>query len=94
MTLEHLGLAPVGRGFEAVESGRIAPSGKTPVNPSGGLMGGGHPIGATGVRQVLDAYRQTTGAAGDTQVAGARRVQTVNMGGSGTTTVSFVVGTA
>ena len=94
MTIEHLGLAPVGQGFRAVESGRIAPGGKTPVNPSGGLMGGGHPIGATGVRQGLDAHRQVTGSAGDYQVPGARRVQTVNMGGSGTTTMSFVVGTA
>jgi acetyl-CoA C-acetyltransferase len=52
----------------------------------------GHPIGATGVRQVLDAFRQTTGTAGDNQVEGARTVQTVNMGGSGTTVISFVVG--
>ncbi len=92
MTLEHLGLAPLGRAFEAIESGRIAPTGKTPVNPSGGLMGVGHPIGATGVRQALDAWRQVSGTAGATQVEGARRVQTANMGGSGTTTVSLVVG--
>lgn len=92
MTIEHLGLAPVGKGYQAVESGRIAASGETPVNPSGGLMGGGHPIGATGVRQLLDAHRQVTGTAGDYQVAGAKNVQTVNMGGSGTTTISFVVG--
>lgn len=92
MTIEHLGIAPVGRAFEAIEAGTIRADGKKPVNPSGGLMGGGHPIGATGVRQVLDATRQVTGTAGDTQVPGARRVQTANLGGSGTTTISFVIG--
>ncbi|MBS2018195.1 MAG: thiolase domain-containing protein [Deltaproteobacteria bacterium] len=92
ITIEHLGLAPVGRGFEAVENGTIRADGRRPVNPSGGLMGGGHPIGATGVRQALDACRQVTGTAGDMQVANAKRVQTVNMGGSGTTTISLVVG--
>lgn len=92
MTIEHLGIAPIGKAFQAIESGRIKLGGKTPVNPSGGLTGVGHPIGATGVRQVLDAFRQTTGTAGDNQVEGARTVQTVNMGGSGTTVISFVVG--
>jgi acetyl-CoA C-acetyltransferase len=55
-------------------------------------MGIGHPVGATGVRMLLDAWKQTTGSAGDTQVEGARRVATLNIGGSGTTSVSFVVG--
>jgi len=93
MTIEHLGIAPVGRAFEAIEAGTITKTGKRPVNPSGGLMGGGHPIGATGVRQALDAYRQVTGTAGDMQIPNAKRVQTVNMGGSGTTTISLVIGT-
>ncbi len=77
VTVEHLGLG--------------ARSG-TPVNPSGGLMGGGHPIGATGVRMALDAWRQVTGSAGDYQVPGARRVQTVNLGGTATTAVSMIIG--
>jgi acetyl-CoA C-acetyltransferase len=55
-------------------------------------MGIGHPVGATGVRMLLDAWRQTTGNAGDCQVAGARRVATLNLGGSATTSVCFVVG--
>jgi acetyl-CoA C-acetyltransferase len=65
--------------------------GRLPINPSGGLIGLGHPVGATGVRMLLDASRQVTGQAGDMQVEDARRVQTLNIGGSTTTTVSFVV---
>ncbi|MNC71446.1 acetyl-CoA acetyltransferase [compost metagenome] len=63
-----------------------------PINPSGGLIGCGHPVGATGVRMALDAFRQTTGTAGGCQVEGANNVQTLNIGGSTTTTVSLVIG--
>ena len=49
---------------------------------------------ATGVRMVLDAALQVTGAAGDAQIPGARRIATLNIGGSATTVVSFVVGSA
>lgn len=90
--LEHLGIAPPGRAFEAIEDERIGMKGSTPVNPSGGLIGLGHPVGATGVRMLLDAWRQTSGQAGDMQVDDAKRVQTLNIGGSATTAVSFVVG--
>ena len=65
--------------------------GRIPVNPSGGLIGLGHPVGATGVRMVLDAANQVSDKAGDCQVEGARRAQTLNIGGSTTTTVSFIV---
>jgi acetyl-CoA C-acetyltransferase len=64
------------------------------VNPSGGLVGVGHPIGATGVRIVLDATRQVTGQAEENQVARAERFATLNLGGSAATVVSFVVGRA
>ena len=90
--LEHLGLAEPGQAWRAIEAGDITMSGRTPVNPSGGLIGLGHPVGATGVRMVLDAFKQVTGTAGGTQVDGARRVQTLNVGGSFTTIASFVVG--
>jgi acetyl-CoA C-acetyltransferase len=50
-----------------------------------------HPVGASGVRMLRDAARQVTGQAGDTQVNGARTFATLNIGGSLTTTVSFVV---
>ena len=61
------------------------------MNPSGGLIGVGHPVGTTGVRMLVDAAKQVSGAAGANQVEGARRFATLNIGGSTTTTVSFVV---
>jgi len=91
VTLEHLGLVEGGKGGEAVLDGTIERDGRLPVNPGGGLLSAGHPVGATGVRMVLDAARQVTGKAGPLQVEGARRVLTVNVGGSFTTAVSFVV---
>ncbi len=93
MAIEHLGLTAPGEAWKAIEDGSIEMGGRLPINPSGGLIGLGHPVGATGVRMVLDAFKQTTGAAGDYQVEGARNVQTLNIGGSTTTTVSFLVGT-
>jgi len=81
-----------GESWKAVEAGVIAADGKLPINPSGGLIGLGHPVGATGVRMMLDGYRQVTGNAGDYQVEGARRVGLLNIGGSTTTIASFVVG--
>ena len=92
MAIDHLGLTAPGESWKAVEDGSIAMGGRLPVNPSGGLIGAGHPVGATGVRMALDAFKQVTGAAGDCQVEGARTVQTLNIGGSTTTTVSLVVG--
>jgi acetyl-CoA C-acetyltransferase len=93
MAIDHLGLTAPGESWKAVEAGDIAMGGKLPINPSGGLIGTGHPVGATGVRMLLDAWKQTSGRAEDYQVEGARTVQTLNIGGSTTTTVSFVVGT-
>lgn len=92
MAIDHFGLTKPGESWKAVEDGTIELGGKLPINPSGGLIGAGHPVGATGCRQVLDAYRQVTGTAGDYQVEGAKRVATLNIGGSGTTSVCFVVG--
>lgn len=90
--LDHVGLTPPGASWQAVEDGSIAMGGRLPVNPSGGLIGLGHPVGATGVRMLLDASLQVTGRAGDCQVEEASRVATLNIGGSCTTVVSFVVG--
>ena len=70
----------------------IKMGGQLPVNPSGGLIGLGHPVGATGVRMLLDAYKQVVGKAGDYQVENANNVATLNIGGSFTTVASFVVG--
>ena len=92
MAIDHYGLTKPGEAWKAVEDGTIEMGGRLPINPSGGLIGAGHPVGCTGVRQVLDAYRQVTGTAGDYQVEGAKTVGTLNIGGSGTTSVAFVVG--
>ena len=92
MAIDHFGITPPGESWRAVEDGTIALGGRLPVNPSGGLIGLGHPVGATGVRMMLDAWRQVTGKAGDYQVEGARNFATFNVGGSATTSVSFVVG--
>lgn len=92
MAIDHFGLTAPGESWKAIEEGVIALDGKTPINPSGGLIGAGHPVGCTGVRQLLDAHKQVTGTAGDYQVDGAKNVATLNIGGSGTTSVSFVVG--
>jgi acetyl-CoA C-acetyltransferase len=91
MAIDHFGITPPGESWRAIEAGDIELGGRIPVNPSGGLIGLGHPVGATGVRMALDGYRQVTGQAGDCQVDGARRFATLNVGGSATTTVSFVI---
>ena len=92
LAIDHVGITQPGESWKAVEAGLLERDGAMPVNPSGGLIGGGHPVGATGVRMVLDASRQVTGRAGGTQVEGARTFGTLNIGGSTTTTVSFVIG--
>jgi len=92
MAIEHLGLTAPGESWKAIEDGSIDMGGRLPINPSGGLIGVGHPVGATGVRMALDAFKQVTGKAGECQVEGAKTVQTLNIGGSTTTTVSLVVG--
>ena len=92
MAIDHLGLTAPGESWKAVEDGSIEIGGRLPINPSGGLIGLGHPVGATGVRMALDAYKQVTGQAGDYQVEGAKTCQTLNIGGSTTTTVSLIVG--
>lgn len=92
MAIDHFGITAPGESWKAVESGELEIKGKHPMNPSGGLIGAGHPVGATGVRQSIDAYRQVTGTAGNYQVEGAKNFATLNIGGSGTTSVSFVIG--
>jgi len=91
MAIDHFGLTEPGQSYKAIEEGLIDFDGALPINPSGGLIGCGHPVGATGARQLLDAYKQVTGAAGDYQVPGARTVATLNIGGSATTNVCFIV---
>ncbi|MFN0247926.1 MAG: acetyl-CoA acetyltransferase [Kofleriaceae bacterium] len=85
MVIDHLGLTAPGEAWREVERPTL------PINPSGGLIGGGHPVGATGVRMLVDAAAQVSGTAAN-QIDGATTFATLNIGGSGTTAVCFVVG--
>ncbi|MQA82084.1 MAG: thiolase family protein [Streptosporangiales bacterium] len=78
---EILGLAPPGGGVELLVSGATRLEGKIPVNPSGGLMARGHPIGATGLAQVAEAFWQLRGEAGARQLAEPRAALTHVTGG-------------
>jgi acetyl-CoA C-acetyltransferase len=92
MAIDHFGITKPGEAWKAVEEGVIEFGGKLPINASGGLIGCGHPVGATGTRQALDAFKQVTGQAGEYQIEEAKKVATLNIGGSGTTTVAMVIG--
>ncbi|GAA1747923.1 acetyl-CoA acetyltransferase [Aeromicrobium alkaliterrae] len=91
LAIDHIGLTEPGASWKAIENGETEIGGTLPINPSGGLMGGGHPVGASGVRMLLDAGKQVSGTAGEYQVEGAETFATLNFGGSTATTVSFVV---
>lgn len=92
MAIDHFEMTAPGESWKAVEQDVIAFNGRLPINPSGGLIGCGHPVGATGVRMLLDAYKQVAGRAGEYQLDNASRVATLNIGGSTTTTACFIVG--
>lgn len=94
LAIDHIGLTGPGESWKAIENGEIEIGGRLPINPSGGLIGGGHPVGASGVRMLLDAAKQVSAAAGPYQIEGAKTFGTLNFGGSTATTVSFVVGGA
>jgi acetyl-CoA acetyltransferase len=78
---EQLGLAEPGDGAALIRSGQAELGGALPVNTSGGLLARGHPIGATGLAQIVEAVLQLRGAAGGRQVPGARVALTQNAGG-------------
>ena len=79
---EELGLCPEGEGGPFAEAGHTALGGKLPINVSGGLESQGHPVGATGIRQVVELYWHLTGQAGKRQVEGARVGLAQNAGGT------------
>ncbi len=94
MVLEELGIADRGAGGKVTASGRTTLGGELPVNTSGGLKSKGHPVGATGVAQVVEIVTQLWGAAADRQVKNARVGLTQNMGGSGGSTIVSILKTA
>ena len=57
MAIDHFGITPPGQSWQASRTARIERGGRLPVNPSGGLIGVGHPVGTTGVRMLVDAGR-------------------------------------
>jgi acetyl-CoA C-acetyltransferase len=91
VVMESLGLVGKGEAGKATLAGRTARDGDLPVNTSGGLKSKGHPVGATGVAQVMEIVKQLRGEAGERQVAGARRGLTQNMGGSGGSAVVHIL---
>ncbi len=88
---EDLGFFKKGKGGEAVEKGLTSIGGKIPINTSGGLKSKGHPVGATGIAQIIEIYEQLNGKAGDRQVKGAQIGMAQNMGGSGASCVIHIL---
>ena len=92
MMIEAIGLAAPGQGAALTRSGATSIGGETPVNTGGGLIGFGHPVGATGVKQPLEIFRQMKGQCGDYQVKGDLHWGiTANMGGDDKTVVSLAL---
>jgi len=91
MAYEDIGLCEPGEAGAFVESGATKLGGETPVNTSGGLKSKGHPIGATGAGQVVEAFEQLSGHAGDRQVDDPSVGLTHNVGGSGGAAVVHVL---
>ncbi|MDP6981380.1 MAG: thiolase family protein [Myxococcota bacterium] len=82
MAYEYLGLCPTGGGGKLVEEGVTRLGGRLPVNTSGGLLRKGHPVGATGIAQLVELTEQLQGRSGDRQVEGARIGLAQNGGGN------------
>ncbi len=90
--ISAFGITGPGEEYKAIEDGTIAFNGRKPINPSGGLIGCGHPVGASGVRMFLDLYKQVTGNAGAYQIKDAKNGMMLNIGGSATTNYVFIIG--
>jgi acetyl-CoA C-acetyltransferase len=91
LAMEDLGLCKKGEGGAFVASGATKIGGKKPVNTSGGLKACGHPVGATGVKQLVEIYDQLIGRGGKKQVEKAKVGLTQNVGGTGATAVVHIL---
>lgn len=92
MGYEAIGLAEPGRACDIIASGATERSGKLPVNTGGGLVSFGHPVGATGIKQIMEIYRQMKGLCGDYQLAMKPELGlAVNMGGDDGTVAAMVL---
>lgn len=93
LSLEACGFAERGQGPRLALDGEISREGRIPVATLGGLKARGHPVGATGMYQVVEAVQQLRGEAGPAQIDGARVGLTQNIGGSGATIISHILTT-
>ncbi len=93
LSLEAAGFAERGQGPRLGLDGEIKPGGRIPIATRGGLKARGHPVGATGIYQVVEIVQQLRGEAGDTQIPGARIGMAQNIGGSGATIVTHILKT-
>ncbi|RLI56274.1 MAG: thiolase domain-containing protein [Candidatus Thorarchaeota archaeon] len=89
---EDVGIAKKGEGGKALDEGITEIGGKFPVNTSGGLKARGHPVGATGVAQIVELVLQLRGDAEKRQVDGAEKAMAVNIGGTGATSIVHILG--
>lgn len=91
LSLEACGFAERGQGPRLALDGEISLTGRIPITTRGGLKARGHPVGATGVYQVVEVVQQLRGEAGKTQVDGARIGMAQNIGGSGATIITHIL---
>ncbi len=91
LSLEACGFAERGQGPRLALDGEITPKGRIPIATLGGLKARGHPVGATGMYQVVEAVQQLRGEAGKAQIDGAKVALTQNIGGSGATIISHIL---
>jgi acetyl-CoA C-acetyltransferase len=91
LSLEASGFADKGKGVQLAVDGDISRQGRIPVSTMGGLKARGHPVGATGLYQIVESTLQLRGLAGGNQIAGARLGMTQNIGGSGATVITHIL---
>ena len=89
--ISAFGITKPGEEYKAIENGLISFDGKKPINPSGGLIGCGHPVGASGIRMLLDLHKQITKSAGNYQLKKSNHGMMLNIGGSATTNFVYIV---
>ena len=91
LSLEAAGFAPRGKGVALALDGQIGLGGQIPITTMGGLKARGHPVGATGMYQIVEVATQLRGEAGKNQVSNARLGMAQNIGGSGATVVTTIL---
>ena len=91
LSLEACGFAEPGQGTRLAKEGEITLGGKIPISTMGGLKSRGHPVGATGVYQIVESVLQLRGDAGENQIPNARVGMAQNIGGSGATIVTHIL---